>query len=285
MSDQMQDVKWDENISAKTSLFDFRLKEVWHYRDLISMFVWRDFVSVYKQTILGPIWHIIQPIFTTAVFTVVFSRIAAISTDGQPPVLFYLSGITIWTYFSGCLERTSNTFVANSTIFGKVYFPRMTVPISTVISGLISFGIQFGLFLVIYIFYWLNGADLALNYYIFLIPYLVILMAVLSLGLGIIVSSLTTKYRDLTFLIKFGIQLMMYATPIIYPLSSLSEKYQKLALLNPVAPIVELFRYSFFGTGVFSVGLILYSTAITAVFLLIGLVLFNKVEKSFMDTV
>jgi lipopolysaccharide transport system permease protein len=281
-----QKEQWTEIISARSSWFDLRLDELWRYRDLVMLFVWRDFVAVYKQTILGPLWHIIQPLFTTITFTIVFGMVARIPTDGIPPFLFYMAGITVWNYFAGCLTKTSNTFVSNAQIFGKVYFPRLTVPVATVISGLLAFGIQLGLFLCFWLGYYFSGYKLQINLWILLVPYLVLLMSVLGLGLGIIVSSLTTKYRDLTHLVAFGVQLAMYATPIIYPLSVITSERGRFILgLNPITPIVEGFRYAFLGQGSIDGWALGYTTAVTLFIFLIGVALFHKVEKSFMDTV
>jgi len=243
---------WTEVINPKRSIFDINFKEIWRYRDLIMLFVRRDFVSIYKQTILGPLWLFIQPLFTTLTFFFVFNRIAKIPTDNIDPILFYLSGITLWNYFSDCFSKTSNTFVANAGIFGKVYFPRLATPISIVISNLIKLGIQIILFVAIMIYQILfNDAEININSHILILPFLILLMAVMGLGLGIIFSALTTKYRDLTFLLTFGIQLFMYATPIIYPLSFTSGKLHYLISLNPLTPIMESFRYAFFGIGSF----------------------------------
>ncbi len=279
--------EWTEIISAKSSWFDLRLGELWRYRDLVILFVWRDFVAQYKQTILGPIWHLIQPLFTTITYWVVFSNIAQISTDNQPPLLFYMAGVTIWGYFSRCLTNTSGTFINNAAIFGKVYFPRLTVPVSTVISGLIAFAIQMGLFLCFYLYYYFfTDAKLAPNLWILAIPFFLVIMGVLGLGVGIIVSSMTTKYRDLSLLVGFGVQLLMYATPVIYPLSAIhSEKWRFILSLNPCTPLIEGFRYAFFGTGMFDVYQLLTCVGITIAIFLIGLGMFHKVEKSFMDTV
>ncbi len=285
MSQNSSPEQWSEIITPKKSWFDLRLGELWRYRDLIILFVRRDFVAVYKQTILGPLWHIIQPLFTTLVFVVVFGRIAGLSTDGQPAFLFYMCGVTIWNYFAGNLNRTSNTFVANQSVFGKVYFPRLTVPVSSVISGLFSFLIQFLLFLLIYLFYYLRGATLQPNLWLLGIPVFILIMAVLSLGLGIIISSLTTKYRDLTMLVGFGVQLFMYASPVIYPISSLSPKFQFYMQFNPVAPILEGFKYAFFGKGVVSYTAIGYSFLVAIIIFTLGIALFHRVEKTFMDTV
>lgn len=276
---------WSMVIKPKRSLFDVNLKDVWAYRDLIALFVRRDFVAKYKQTILGPLWFLIQPLLTTIMFTIVFGRIAGISTDGLPKMLFYMSGITAWNYFAESLKATSNTFVANAGIFGKVYFPRLALPISTVISGLIQFFIQFLFLIAFMIYFGITGANFSPNIYILLIPVLIIMMAGLGLGMGIIISSLTTKYRDLTNLVGFGVQLFMYATPIIYPLSSLPTKYQTILVLNPITSIIETFRFALLGTGSFNPLHLLYSFVVMIVFLAVGIVLFNKIEQSFMDTV
>jgi lipopolysaccharide transport system permease protein len=272
-------------IEPKRHIFDINLRELWQYRDLIVLFVRRDFVAKYKQTILGPLWFIIQPLFQTIMFTLVFGRLAGLSSDGLPRMLFYMTGIVGWNYFSTCLNTTSNTFVSNANIFGKVYFPRLSVPISIVISNMIQFIIQF-LFLIAFMAYYkIKGVEFAPNIYVLLIPILLICMATLGLGLGIIISSLTTKYRDLTNLITFGIQLWMYATPVIYPLSSLSEKQQQLLLFNPITPIIETFRFALLGKGVFEWQHLGYTLGFTIVSLFIGLLAFNKVEQNFMDTV
>ena len=277
---------WTEVISPKKGIFDVRLHEIWKYRDLIALFVRRDFVSIYKQTILGPLWIFIQPLFTTITFVFIFSRIAKLSTDGIPPVLFYLSGITMWTYFADSFSKTSNIFVNNANIFGKVYFPRLTTPISIIISNLIKFGIQIALFISIYIYYVITGkVEVLVNYYIFLLPILIVLMAILGLGLGIIFSSLTTKYRDLGFLLAFGIQLLMYATPVIYPLSSIDGKFRKYLELNPLSSIIENFRYAIFSQGQPDLGGLVYCAVFSVVVLFLGIIIFNQVEKSFMDTV
>lgn len=278
---------WDLVIKAKHSLFDLNLKDLWKYRDLIVLFVRRDFVATYKQTILGPLWHFIQPIFTTAMFLLVFTKIANISTDGIEPILFYLSGITIWNYFSSCLTGTSNTFINNANIFGKVYFPRLVSPISIVISNLIQFGIQFLLLLVVMV--WLTifkGVEIHLSWTWLLVIPILVGMAGLGLGLGVIISSLTTKYRDLKILIGFGVQLMMYVTPVAYPLSFLMGKsYKWLLTINPLTPLMEAFRYALFNRGTVSVMSLGYSFAFMLIALIIGLLVFNKVERSFMDTV
>jgi lipopolysaccharide transport system permease protein len=277
---------WTEVIKPKTSLLDLRLGEVWRYRDLVMMFVRRDFISTYKQTILGPLWFFIQPILTSLIYVIIFGRVAKISTEGIPPMVFYLAGITIWNYFSTTLTSTSNVFVGNAHIFGKVYFPRLTMPISIVISNLVRFLIQFALFAAIWI-YNLAKDDSVIepNGYAALTPLLLLIMALLSLGLGMILSSLTTKYRDLGMLMGFGMQLFMYATPIIYPLSEVPEKYKFILVANPVTSIVETFRYGFLGTGTFNWWHLGYSALASIIILLIGTIIFNKVEKSFMDTV
>jgi lipopolysaccharide transport system permease protein len=278
--------KWTEIISPKRSLLDINLKELWRYRDLIMLFVRRDFVSQYKQTILGPIWLFIQPLFTTLTFFFVFNQIAKIPTDNIDPILFYLSGITLWNYFSDCFNKTSNTFVANAGIFGKVYFPRLATPISIVFSNLIKLGIQVLLFLAVMGYQIIfKGAEVNINLHILILPFLIILMAVMGLGLGIIFSALTTKYRDLSFLLAFGIQLLMYATPIIYPLSYTSGKLHTLISMNPLTPIMESFRYAFFSIGSFDWSGLAYTSIFSFGVLFLGIIIFNQVEKSFMDTV
>jgi lipopolysaccharide transport system permease protein len=283
------DTNWDLEIKPQAHLLDINLREVWKYRDLLWMFVKRDFTAQYKQTILGPLWHFIQPLFTTVVFLVVFTNIAKISTDGVPPVLFYMSGITIWNYFSSCLNATSNTFVANAGIFGKVYFPRLVIPLSTVMSNIVKFGIQFLLLIAAMLWYKLTSTSFTLSQplsSLVLIPTIILIMAGLGLGLGIIISSMTTKYRDLTVLIGFGVQLLMYATPVAYPLSTItSEKLRFWITLNPLTPLAEAFRYAMLGVGSFDAGSFGYSFAFMLVSLFIGLLIFSKVEKTFMDTV
>jgi lipopolysaccharide transport system permease protein len=277
--------KWDKIIRPRTGWFDIHPGELWQSRDLIGLFVWRDFVSIYKQTILGPLWYIIQPLLTTVVFTIIFGSVAKLPTDGLPPFLFYLSGVIAWRYFADCLNNTANTFVGNAHIFGKVYFPRLTVPVSVVISNLIGFGIQFLLFIVFVLYYWKSSTVIHPQPAILLLPILVIQMAALGLGFGIIVSSLTTRYRDLTHLVGFGVQLWMFATPVVYPASSLPDKWRWILILNPMAPIVEAFRYAFLGSGLINLQSWLISLAITVCILFTGILLFSRVEKSFMDTV
>jgi lipopolysaccharide transport system permease protein len=278
--------QWTEVIEPKRSLFDVNIKEIWHYRDLILLFVRRDFVSQYKQTILGPLWIFIQPIFTTITFLFVFNKIAKLSTNGINATLFYMSGITLWNYFADCLTKTSNTFVSNAGIFGKVYFPRLITPISIVISSLIKLAIQLSLFVLVYIAFLILGTQsFSINFSILLLPLYVLTMAVLGFGLGVLFSSLTTKYRDLSYLLVFGIQLMMYATPVIYPLSSTSGKLRTLLLLNPMTAIIENFKYSVFDQGEFLFGGIVYSVCFSMLIAIVGIVVFNQVEKTFMDTV
>ncbi len=285
-SKNIQQDTWDLVIKPQTSLFDLNLIDVWRYRDLVWLFVKRDFTAQYKQTILGPLWHFIQPVFTTIVFLIVFNRIAKIPTDGIEPAVFYMSGITIWNYFSSCLNGTSNTFVANAGIFGKVYFPRLILPISVVLSNMVKFGIQLILLLLVMGYFAIKGGHFYIGWSWLLIPVLVVMMALLGLGVGIIISSLTTKYRDFTVLIGFAVQLLMYATPVIYPLSFFeSSKYKPFIYWNPLTPIVESFRYAVLGQGSFSVEYLSYSALLIVIFLFIGMLIFNRVEKSFMDTV
>lgn len=278
----------EEVISPKKNLFDVNLKEIWRYRDLIFLFVKRDFVAVYKQTVLGPLWFVIQPIFTTFIFTVIFGQLASISTDGLPQILFYMCGIATWNYFSECFTKTSNTFVSNANIFGKVYFPRLVLPISTVISCLLKFFIQFSLFFLFLIYYIYIGANVNPNSHVIFFPFIILIMAGTALGSGIIISSLTTKYRDFQFLVVFGVQLLMYATPIVYPLSLAKEKlgdYYWVAKLNPMSSIIEATKYAFLGQGEFSLPHLFYSFSVMLILLLIGVIVFNKVEQNFMDTV
>jgi lipopolysaccharide transport system permease protein len=277
---------WTEVITPRNSLLDLRFAEIWRYKDLLWIFVKRDFVAQYKQTILGPLWHIIQPLFTTIIFLFLFSKVANIPTDGIKAILFYMSGITIWSYFSSCLTSTSNTFITNANIFGKVYFPRMVIPLSIILSNIVKFGIQFGLLLLMMLWYNFHGFPIHFTIQWMWIPLLVLLMAGIGLGLGIIISSLTTKYRDLVILLGFAVQLGMYATPIAYPISFLQHKgYGNLIEANPLSPIVECFRYCLFGRGTFTIGSLVYSITIMIVLLFLGAIVFNKVEKSFMDTV
>jgi lipopolysaccharide transport system permease protein len=277
--------EWTEIIEPRTNLLDLRLGDVWRYRDLVMLFVRRDFVSNYKQTILGPLWFFIQPLLTTLIFYIIFGRVAQLGTDGIPPFIFYLAGNTVWSYFSQSLTAVSTVFTANAAMFSKVYFPRLTMPLSIVISNLVRFGIQFGLFLAVWVFYLFTSSAIHPNALLLLAPLLVVLMGLLSLGLGMIFSALTTKYRDLAMLLTFGIQLALYATPVIYPLSKVPAKYMWLILANPMSAITETFRVGFLGSGTFSWLYLGYSTLATLVILLVGTLIFNKVEKSFTDTV
>lgn len=276
---------WTMILRPKKSLFQINLKELWQYRDLIALFVRRDFVAKYKQTILGPLWFIIQPLLTTLMFVVVFGNIAGIPTDGIPQVLFYMSGIVGWNYFSTCLNDTSQTFLKNASIFGKVYFPRLAMPISVVISNMVSFIIQFLFLLCFLLYFYLRGADVSTGIEVLLLPFLVLMMAGLGLGFGIIISSLTTKYRDLTHLVGFGVSLWMYATPIIYPLSEIPERYRMFVLANPMTPLIETFKTVLLGVGTVNYLYLLYSLVFTIVLLIVGVLIFNKVERTFMDTV
>jgi lipopolysaccharide transport system permease protein len=277
--------KWTTVIRPKTGLFDIDFKELIRYKDLWRMFVKRDIVTQYKQTILGPLWFFVNPFLTTIMYMVVFGGIAKISTDGLPQPLFYLSGICLWNYFSTCLLKTSSTFKDNENIFGKVYFPRLVMPVSTITSSLYVLGIQLLLFILVYIYYLTTGTHVAPNIYILLVPVLIVMLAGLALGFGIITSSLTTKYRDLSILFTFIVQLWMYATPVIYPLSTMSPRKQMIAALNPVTSIVETFKYATLGTGTFSWLQLGYSFVFMCIVLGIGIVVFNKVQRSFMDTV
>ena len=281
----MQEENWTTIIKPKTGWFDINLKELIQYKDLIVMFVKRDFKTMYKQTILGPLWIIINPLLTTLMFTVVFGNIANISTDGMPQIVFYMLGTTVWTYFSSCLTKTSSTFTGNAAIFGKVYFPRLVTPISTVISGLINFGVQFLMFLGFMAYFMIKGSPIEPNLWILITPLLLVQLAALALGFGIIISSMTTKYRDLAVLVTFGVQLWMYATPVVYPASQIGGKLKTLMMLNPVSPIVESFRYAFLGSGSIPWNYLGISVVTTLVVLFAGVVLFSRVEKTFMDTV
>ena len=281
----MQGENWTTIIKPKTGWFDINLKELVQYKDLIVMFVKRDFKTMYKQTILGPLWIIINPLMTTLMFTVVFGNIANIPTDGMPQIVFYMLGTTVWTYFSSCLTKTSSTFTGNAAIFGKVYFPRLVTPISTVISGLINFGVQFLMFLGFMAYFMIKGSPIEPNLWILITPLLLVQLAALALGFGIIISSMTTKYRDLAVLVTFGVQLWMYATPVVYPASQIGGKLKTLMMLNPVSPIVESFRYAFLGSGSIPWNYLGISVVTTLVVLFAGVVLFSRVEKTFMDTV
>ncbi|MBI5102203.1 MAG: ABC transporter permease [Nitrospirae bacterium] len=277
--------QWTKVIGPRRGWGDLRPAELWRYRDLIMLFVKRDFITFYKQTVLGPLWFLLQPIFTTLVFTIVFGKIARIPTDGLPGVIFYMGGIVIWNYFAECLIKTSDTFASNSGIFGKVYFPRLTVPVAIVITNLLTFAIQFLLFLVVLAYFYLAGAEIGMNRWVLLTPLLLLQMAALGLGLGVLISSLTIKYRDLRYVMGFGVQLWMYATPIVYPMSQVPEKWRWAFALNPMSAIVETARYAFLGSGALKPAHIGLSLVITALVLLAGTVMFTRVEKTFMDTV
>jgi lipopolysaccharide transport system permease protein len=286
MSETSSGQEWDLEIKPKAGLFEVNLREVWRYRDLIMLFVQRDLVSAYKQTILGPLWFVLQPLFSTVIFTIVFARIANLSTNGVPPLLFYLSGMVCWNYFSSSLLKASYSLVSNSNIFGKVYFPRLAAPISGIISNLVTFGAQLSLFIVIYLYYAIAQPGLvAPTHALWVLPIILILLSGLSLGLGLIVASLTTRFRDLQFFLSFGLQLLMYATPVIYPLSSVPEKYRLLVQLNPVAPLIEWFRAGTLGAGLPDPAMLAYSAIFTLVSLFLGVVMFNQEERTFMDNV
>ncbi len=277
---------WDMIIEPKRNLLDLRLGDLWRARDLVMLFVWRDFVAFYKQTILGPLWYIIQPLLTTVVFTFIFGSVAKLPTDGLPQFLFYMSGTVVWSYFAACITKTSDTFITNSQLFGKVYFPRLAVPVSILISSLIAFAIQFVFFLGFMGYFALRGSVLHPNWWMLLTPVLILMMAGLGLGLGVIISALTTKYRDLRFLVQFGVTLLMYATPVILPISSFPQRFRWIILANPMTPIVEIFRYAFLGgAGTVNLPDLAYSFGFMLVVVIIGTVIFNRVEATFMDTV
>ena len=277
--------EWTLVIRPKGRWFDLRLRELWQGRELVWLFFWRDFVALYKQTILGPIWYLIQPLLTTIVFTVVFGGIANLPTNGLPQFLFYMSGTVMWTYFASSLTKTSTTFLANAGIFGKVYFARLTVPLSILLSNLVVFGIQFLMFLGFLAYFVIKGADVHVTAWALLLPVLIVIMAGLGLGLGVIVSALTTKYRDLQYLIVFGVQLLMYTTPMIFPLSSVSGKWRWIMVANPMTSIIEAFRRGFLGDGTITAPLLLYSAGFASAAVVVGAVLFHRVERTFMDTV
>lgn len=285
MNVTQSDSQWTTVIKPRSSLFELNLRDLWKYRDLIKMFIRRDFVTFYKQTILGPLWFVIQPIFTAGMFTFIFGSVAQIPTDGIPHMLFYLAGIINWNYFSGCLTSTSDTFVANAGVFGKVYFPRLTVPVSVVITNMIRYLIQYVIFIIVLGIFMYRGTPLNLGWTIALTPVLLLYMALMSLGFGIWISSLTTKYRDLRFALPFFVQLWMYATPVVYPLSLIPEKYKMIIALNPMVPVVELFRYAYLGAGTINQQYIFMSVSFTLFILVTGIILFNRIEKTFMDTV
>ena len=285
MSTIAASTEWDMEIKPHDNLFNLHLKDVWHYRDLLWLLVRRDFVSFYKQTIFGPLWFFIQPIFTTITFTIIFSKMAKISTSDIPAPLFYLTGNIAWNYFSDCLNKTSTVFRDNASIFGKVYFPRLIMPLSIVFSNLIKFGVQFILFILMMVYFAFIGTAIHPNFYVLLFPFVILLMAILGLGIGLIITAMTTKYRDLAFLVTFGVQLLMYATPVIYPLSAAPAKYRVYISANPLSGLIETFRYGFTGKGEFFIGAFMYSVVASIVLFFLGLVVFNRVEKTFVDTV
>lgn len=281
----MGEKKFQTVIEPKNKLLDFKLKEVWEYRDLVMLFVKRTFVSQYKQTILGPAWAIIQPLFTTVIYTIVFGNLAGLAPGGVPTFVFYLCGSIAWTYFSGCLTATSATFTANSSIMGKVYFPRLVMPISTVISQMISFAIQSAFFIAFLVYYYAIGAEVYPNAYMLLTPILVLQLALLGLGFGIIISALTTKYRDLAMLVGFGTQIWMYLTPVAYDIGIIPERYMNIYMLNPITPVICMLRYAFLGIGELQLRYYGISWVVTIVVVTLGIMMFNRVEKTFMDTV
>jgi lipopolysaccharide transport system permease protein len=277
--------KWESEIKAEHNLLAINVKEVWQYRDLLLMLVKKDYVTFYKQTILGPIWFFVQPILTTVIYVLLFGQIAKLSTDGAPQIAFYLAGITIWNYFSEVLTKISTVFKDNAHIMGKVYFPRLIMPLSIVVSGLMKFAIQFALFIVVVLYFTCVKGSIQPNIWVLATPFLVLLMAALSLGLGMMFSSLTTKYKDLVFLLNFGIQLFMYTTPVVYSISSMPDRFKWVVNANPLTGIFECFRYGYLGVGGFEPLSLLISTVVILILLLLGVVIFNKVEKSFVDTV
>lgn len=284
MNKNSNNENWSEIIVPRDNLFKINFEEVWRYRDLLLMLVHRDFVTYFKQTILGPIWFFVSPIMTTVIYVIVFGNIAEISTDGVPQIAFYLAGVTLWNYFSSCLNDTATVFSKNASMLGKVYFPRLIMPLSIVVSKLMQFGVQIALFFVVVIYFWINGS-IEPNVWALFSPFLILLLALLSLGLGMIFSSLTVKYRDMVQLLTFGVSLFMYITPVVFPVSSIPEKYKVLILSNPLTSIFEAFKYGFLGVGDFSLTGLLYSTVVTVVVFFIGVFVFNRVEKTFMDTI
>ncbi len=280
----LNEEQWDHVIESKSSLFDLRLREVWHYRDLLVLFVRRDFVTVYKQTILGPLWFFIQPILTTITFTIIFGNVAQLSTDGAPKLAFYMAGITLWNYFSTCLTAVAGVFNSNAGIFGKVYFPRLIMPLTIVISNLMKFGVQFLMFIIFVVYYYLKS-QIQPNNWILITPFIIVLMAIISMGIGLILSSMMTKYKDLNQLISFGVQLAMYATPVIYPSSSVPNDFKMILQLNPLNGLFDYMRYAYLGVGNFDFNSLIYPSTFAIIILGVGVVVFNKVQKSFMDTV
>ena len=284
----MKDDKWLFEITPKTSLLHFNLKEVWRYRDLLMLFVKRDVITLYKQTILGPLWYLIQPLFTSVIFTIIFNKVAGIGTGGIPPFLFMLSGVTTWNYFKECLTATSDTFKKNEQIFGKVYFPRIIMPLSIVVSNLLKFGIQFGIFIAFYLYYIIKGEDISPNIYIVFYPFVIICMGVIGLGLGMIISSMVTKYRDLTFLVSFGVQLLMYVSAVMYSISEIGNSigtYSWIIEYNPLAILIETSRFVLLGEGVVHANQLILTGVFSLAILIFGALIFNKTEKSFIDTI
>lgn len=277
--------QWTEVLTPQRGWFDFRLAELWRYRDLVLRFFKRDFVASYKQTVLGPLWFVIPPILTTIIFTLIFGKIGRIPTDGMPPFLFFLLGNTAWMYFAACLTRVSTTFTANAAVFGKVYFPRLVMPLSIILTNLATFAIQFGVFLVLYGFFWFRGAHAEANWRVIILPFLLLHMAALGLGIGCIVCALTTRFRDLAYMIGFGTQIWMYASCVVFPLSQVSPEWRILFILNPMVPIIESFRFAFLGGGIVEIWHLAISAAFTAILLFVGLVMFSRAEKTFMDTI
>ena len=276
--------RWDSVIESKHSLLDINFKEIWNYRDLLVLFIKRDFVTVYKQTILGPLWFFIQPLLTTITFTIIFGNVAQLSTDGAPKVVFYMAGITLWNYFSSCLSSVSSVFNANAGIFGKVYFPRLIMPLTIVASNLMKFGVQFLLFIG-FVLYFVLQNQIAPNWFILLTPIIIVLMALIAMGIGLILSSMTTKYKDLTQLITFGVSLLMYATPVIYPSSSVPQNYAWIINLNPLVGLFDYMRFAYLGIGQFTIQSLFYPSVFSVVILFLGIIVFNKTQKTFMDTV
>lgn len=281
----MNEQKWSTVIKPKTGWFDIDVKNIWKYKDLIKLFVRRSFVSMYKQTVLGPAWAIIQPLCTTVIFTIIFGNIAGLAPGGVPSFLFFMAGNITWGYFANCLNATSGTFTGNAGIFGKVYFPRLVMPITTVISNLISFAIQYVFFLGFWIYFLVTTDSMQPNLFVLMTPVLLVHMALMGLGIGIICSSLTTKYRDLTMLIGFGVQLWMYLTPVAYDYQIISDKWRTLYMCNPMTPVINTMRYAYLGIGEFELGYYLLSWVVTLIMLFLGVLLFSRVEKTFMDTV
>ena len=279
------DPEWDVIVKPRTGWFDINLREVWRYRDLAKLYVYRDFTVTYKQTILGPAWWFIQPFLTSGMYSIIFGAIAGIPTDGVPMILFYVSGIVCWNYFSSCLTDTSNTFITNAGVFSKVYFPRLVVPIASILSNLIKFSIQFVMFLLIYLVYLFNSADIQPSFWILILPLLLVHTAALAGGLGIIASSMTTKYKDLSFAMTYLVQMAMYATPIIYPFSMVPEKWRFLVMLNPMVPVIEIFRLAFLGVGTVTISMVAGSIGFMLLCLFCGVIFFSRVEKNFADTI